>query len=66
MKLIEDPFWKHFGEEERCPECGERETCPAYDTGVLYPCPYYEGVTQKRSPDHLGDGEDCVTKGERT
>lgn len=51
-------------EETRCPECGERESCPAYETGVLYPCPYYESVTQKRSPDPLAAGGDCVTEGE--
>lgn len=28
-------------EEDRCRDCGERETCPAYDTGVIYPCPHY-------------------------
>lgn len=51
-------------EEARCPECGERESCPAYGTGVLYPCPYYEDVTQKRSPELLAAGENCVTEDE--
>ena len=64
MKLIENPFWKHFGEEDRCPECGERRSCPAYDTGVLYPCPYYKSVTQKRAPDPLAADRNCVTEDE--
>lgn len=28
--------------ENRCPICAERSGCPAYETGVAYPCPYYE------------------------
>lgn len=27
--------------ETRCHMCGEGTNCPAYDTGVIYPCPYY-------------------------
>lgn len=64
MKLIENPFWKHFGEEDRCPECGERGSCPAYESGVLYPCPYYKSVTQKRSPDPLAAAQNRVTEDE--
>lgn len=29
-------------EEQRCRNCGGRESCPACETGVLYPCPHYE------------------------
>lgn len=28
-------------EEERCPSCAEWSDCPAYNTGVAYPCPWY-------------------------
>jgi len=37
-------LWKDntIEEEKRCYRCRERETCPAFDTGVLYPCPYFE------------------------
>ena len=30
------------GEEKRCLTCRERTNCPAFGTGVCYPCPYYE------------------------
>ena len=29
-------------EEDRCHFCKERAKCPAFDTGVLYPCPYFK------------------------
>lgn len=29
-------------EEHRCDKCKERDICPAYNTGVIYPCPYYK------------------------
>ena len=29
-------------EETRCVKCKKRDLCPAYDTGVIYPCPYYK------------------------
>ena len=29
-------------EEHRCGSCGKQDTCPAYNTGVIYPCPYYK------------------------
>lgn len=29
--------------EKRCPTCIARNSCPAYNTGVIYPCPYYKG-----------------------
>ncbi len=32
-------------EETRCRRCQERETCPAFDTGVVYPCPYFKEET---------------------
>lgn len=37
-------LWKDetIKEETRCRYCHERETCPAFDTGVLYPCPYFK------------------------
>lgn len=28
--------------ETRCSSCVKAQDCPAYDTGVIYPCPYYE------------------------
>ncbi len=28
-------------EEDRCPTCGEGTDCPAYNSGVAYPCPHY-------------------------
>lgn len=28
--------------ETRCEICAERETCPAYYTGVAYPCTHYK------------------------
>ena len=32
--------------ETRCNTCSEREFCPARNTGVSYPCPYYEEEKQ--------------------
>ena len=29
-------------EEFRCCICDQREDCPANDTGVVFPCPYYK------------------------
>ncbi len=29
-------------EEDRCHFCKDQAACPAFDTGVLYPCPYFE------------------------
>ena len=29
-------------EEHRCQVCVERESCPAFETGVAYPCRYFE------------------------
>lgn len=28
--------------ENRCPTCQDGRDCPAYNTGVIYPCPYYK------------------------
>ena len=28
-------------EETRCHSCESKHTCPAFGTGVLYPCPHY-------------------------
>lgn len=39
-------------EEKRCPSCAAWVSCPAYMTGVAYPCPYYEPI--KRPPDWPG------------
>lgn len=30
--------------ENRCHKCTEQKECPAYDTGVIYPCPYFREV----------------------
>lgn len=30
--------------EDRCHQCTEKDSCPAYDTGVIYPCPYFKEV----------------------
>ena len=35
--------------EHRCDVCVQRKDCPAYDTGVSYPCPYF----QEQSSSHL-------------
>lgn len=32
---------KNFPEEPRCKICKAKEKCPAYETGVIYPCPYF-------------------------
>lgn len=29
-------------DEQRCQHCKLRKDCPAYDTGVAYPCKHYE------------------------
>lgn len=36
------PDRKAEPEERRCGKCKEKGTCPAYNTGVLDPCPYYK------------------------
>jgi hypothetical protein len=32
---------EEWAKETRCDTCSEAAKCPAFDTGVLYPCPYY-------------------------
>lgn len=32
----------HTIEETRCHTCKEKRTCPAFDTGPIYPCPDYK------------------------
>lgn len=32
----------HGAIEGRCGICKERESCPAFETGVAYPCRYFE------------------------
>lgn len=34
--------YHRWGYEERCPMCKERSDCPAYESGVAWPCPYYQ------------------------
>lgn len=36
------PDQKPEPEEHRCGSCKKRDICPAYNTGVIYPCPYYK------------------------
>ena len=36
-------------EEYRCGDCAERLECPAYSTGVCYPCPYHSTTTTRES-----------------
>lgn len=35
-------IWKDTQSEQRCQHCRWRKDCPAYDTGVAYPCKHYE------------------------
>lgn len=32
----------NWPEETRCHTCAEAKDCPAFDTGVIRPCPYYQ------------------------
>lgn len=53
-QLLENEAWaswverklKEVGqsEEQRCQHCTEGPECPAYDTGCIYPCPYFKEV----------------------
>lgn len=36
--------------ENRCSSCAEGQDCPAYGTGVIYPCPYYERKRITKAP----------------
>lgn len=42
--------------EQRCQHCVEGPECPGYNTGVVYPCQYYEEReehgSQKQHPQH--------------
>ncbi len=42
IEALEDFGFTDDEEETRCRRCQEREICPAFETGVLYPCPYFE------------------------
>lgn len=33
---------KYIGQETRCHICTEKNDCPAYCTGVAYPCAYFK------------------------
>ena len=33
---------RRLGNETRCRICADREACPAYETGVTYPCAHYK------------------------
>lgn len=45
-KLIRElqtrPIIKQPRDEDRCHFCQEQATCIAFDTGVIYPCPYFK------------------------
>ena len=34
-------LWNKHRVETRCSSCAEAQDCPAYGTGVIYPCPYF-------------------------
>lgn len=36
------PINKEQEEEYRCKICKEQGVCPAFETGVIYPCPYFK------------------------
>lgn len=44
MEILKEKveIWKDTQGEQRCQHCRSRETCPAYDTGVSYPCKYFD------------------------
>ena len=43
-EFFQDCEWetKHQNEEYRCEICKDWDSCPAYKTGVIYPCPYFK------------------------
>ena len=47
MSWASEQFWRELGkigihpEEWRCRICGERESCPAFKTGVASPCKHF-------------------------
>lgn len=36
--------------ETRCSSCAEAQDCPAYGTGVIYPCPYFVRKRNTKAP----------------
>lgn len=45
-EFFDDCEWEtqHEGEEYRCEICLIQDVCPAFNTGVIYPCPHFEEV----------------------
>lgn len=41
LNLLRKKGILEWPQETRCRICAERKDCPAFDTGVIYPCPYY-------------------------
>lgn len=45
---FDEAVHSHMNVEQRCQHCRDKDECPAYDSGVLYPCGYYqEGVVKE-------------------
>jgi len=43
VQAVWNSLWKkEHKQETRCRHCHAREACQAFDTGVIYPCPYFE------------------------
>lgn len=42
LEYFEDMWTRDLQTEQRCQHCQNRNDCPAYDTGVCYPCEHYE------------------------
>lgn len=40
--LLEEKITELEAEETRCPDCAYKELCPAYETGVAYPCKHFK------------------------
>lgn len=43
-EFFQDCEWEtqHQNEEYRCEICKSQDVCPAFDSGVIYPCPYFK------------------------
>ncbi len=41
-ELRAESKYKKEKEEDRCRSCKEQVACPAFDTGVVYPCLYFK------------------------
>jgi len=41
VKIDFCPKHKNNDEEYRCSSCADRDSCPAADTGVCFPCHYF-------------------------